>query len=443
MKMTMRAVRLIETMALALVVTQCNDGGSNENEPGGGGAPGSVGAAAAGRGNDVKGSAAGDSSMAGSKVECSGETKKFAADDGKIQYAGRIDWTDEAKPMFSAAGVTIRARFVGESLTVLLEDQNRYNKRNYFDVIIDDKKPHKLAPEIGTTSYEIPVELECGEHTVTVIKRTESNIGYAEFVGLEVEQLLEPPARPSRKIEVIGDSITCGAGVEAKDKSPECDEDGWGQPYHNVHKAYGSVVARILDAEVHTTCVSGIGLVQNYNDDPRKEPDPDADLRTMPEVYGLLYLEQADSPKWDTELYVPDAILVALGTNDFSPGQGYETDPGDARPPLDEQVFTDAYIGFVEDLKAYYPGAHVFVLGSTMLGNGWPSDAPYTYESMTTQRNALTAVEEHFADDPDVKVSKFYPHRLTGAGCGSHPDVEQQEYTGQEIATFVKEQMDW
>lgn len=351
----------------------------------------------------------------------------YDADDANILYAGRVDFTDPKRPRFSAPAVYVQARFVGTSATVRLQDQHRYgNWRNYYDVVIDDGPAIKLSPEVGETSYLVAEDLEPVEHTITVSKRTEANVGNVDFLGFTFTgEIQEPPARPERRMLFIGDSITCGSGNEAANNSEECSADGWGQPYHNARSAYGPVMARSLEAEYHVIAVSGIGLVRNYSSE--------FDARPMPEVFDLTYLESMTSPQWDPAAFVPDVVVVALGTNDFSPGDS-------ERPMMEVDTFVDAYVTFVEKLRGHYPEAHIFAVSSPMLGDGWP-DA--TYQSLTDQRSSITAVGEHFADAGDDKVHSFIATRLTGSGCGTHPSAEQHEILAAELEAFVKETVGW
>jgi len=173
------------------------------------------------------------------------------------------------------------------------------------------------------------------------------------------------------------------------------------------------------------TAVSGIGLVRNYSFK--------YDARPMPAVYDLLFVELETSPAWDPASWVPDAIVIGLGTNDFSPGDS-------DRPKMEISLFTTTYIDFVSKLRGYYANAQIFVISSPMLGDGWP--AP-TDTSLTDQKTALTAVEEHFSAAGDTKVHKFFMTKLIGTGCGTHPDVEQHAYLAKELSTFVKSTMGW
>ena len=366
-----------------------------------------------------------------------------APSDARLQYEGRFDFSDAERPVASASGVTVTAKFRGDSLRVALEDQFLWNSttnvnQGYYDVIIDGGEPVKLVPEKGVTSYDVPVALECGEHTLTLMKRTEANMGNFTFLGFEVDELLEPDPKPERRILVIGDSITCGSGTDAQDGSAECTSDNatgyWAQPYESAYQAWGSVLAREVGAERHTICESGKGLVRNYSDQ--------YDARPIPDVYDLTFIEsnQADTtPMWDPSTYVPDAILIGLGTNDFSPGEGGADNP---RESLAVSEFVEQFIAFIDRLKGYYPGVSVFLVSSPILGDGWPR-AEDSFRS--DQLQAHDEVVAHYADATDVSVeaivvAKIYPVH----GCSGHPDAaEHASMTLQDIVPPFRDAMGW
>jgi lysophospholipase L1-like esterase len=351
----------------------------------------------------------------------------YAPEDPGILYAGRIDFSRPAEPKFSAPGVYIRARFRGTGASFLLKDEFKWGtNRNYFDAVIDEKTVVKIAPEEGVTRYEAAAGLPNAEHTITLVKRTEASIGYSTFLGFEFAgEILPPPERPARRIEFIGDSITAGAGIEAANNSPECQTDGWGQPYNNARLAYGPVLARSLNADYHISAVSGIGLVRNYSFR--------YDARPMPEVYDLLFFEQVRSPVWDHNLFVPDVLVLALGTNDFSPGDS-------EREPMDVDAFAAAYISFIEKLRADYPQAEIFVVSSPMLGDHWPNPAD-TFA--TDQKNAIAETVEELNAKGDAKIHKYLTTPIVGIGCGTHPSVEQQAMMASQLGAAIAPVMGW
>jgi lysophospholipase L1-like esterase len=353
--------------------------------------------------------------------------RTYAPDDPNLQYTGRVDFSDPALPKYSAPGVSIRARFRGTGAAVLLKDEFKGGtNRNYYDAIIDGDAVVKIAPEMVGERYEIVAGLPNGEHTIELVKRTEANIGWGKFLGFEFAgELLPPPERPARRIEVVGDSITCGAGIEADFGSAECNADGWGQPYNNARLAYGPVLARSLDAECHVSAVSGIGLLRNYSFR--------YDARPMPEVYDLLFFEQTQSPKWDTNRFVPDAVILALGTNDFSPGDS-------ERESTDVDAFADAYVQFIKKLRGFYPRSEMFCISSPMLGDHWPKP---TDTFAADQKNAIAKTVDALNAEGDVHVYKHFSSPIVGIGCGTHPSVEQQAMMASQLRAVIAPVMGW
>ena len=353
------------------------------------------------------------------------ETRTFDADDERFKYVGRFDFSDPAAPRTSAPAATVAARFRGVGLTVHLDDPGL---RNSFDVLVDDLPAIVLRPERDTTEYPIELDLEYTQHSVRVVKRTESSFGVYTFLGLEVDgQLLDAPEPAPHTIEVIGDSITAGAGVEANDEnSGRC--SNWGE-LNNARLSFGGVVGRIFGADTYITASSGIGLMRNYEA---------ARLPTMADVYEDLFLEQEDSPEWDRADFEPDAVLVALGTNDFSPGDTLGTDT--QREDMDPAVYTEAYVAFVERLLQYYPDAHIFAVTSNMLSDGWP-ETDDTFG--TDQEDALAAAVAHFNDQGVDTVHFVDVTALAGKGCDSHPNVVQQEFTAKEVRNDIIDVLDW
>jgi hypothetical protein len=380
-------------------------------------------------------------------------TSSIDADDAAIQYGGRMDFTDPKGPLYSAPAAYAKVRFSGTAVSVKLEDEFRWGRRNYYDVIVDEgsdcERRAKITPSQASTEYAAIWGLADGEHTVTFVKRTESSIGNVTFRGFGFKgEVGAPLDAPTRKVQVIGDSINAGVGADlpAKEDYPEgatqdtlCAEDTWGVPYHNANKAFGALTARHFGAEYQLAAVSGIGLVQNYSSNPVD------DLRPLPEVYDSVLLQDPASPPWDPKDFVPDLVLIALGTNDFSPGDNIENHP---RIPVDDYVA--AYIEFVDKLRsdAYYPDAKFLLLGSPMLGDKYPEMSDTFRTNLDT---AITTIEEHYVSEGVDSVKSLKIDRQINRGCSAHPSGAEHaqiagtaEWTGhQQIIPVVSELMSW
>jgi len=131
-----------------------------------------------------------------------------------IHYSGRIDFSDAQKPKLSSAGAYFTFRFSGESCSVHLQDQNPDGKYNYISIEIDGKYCGRIRLNRQQTAYPVADNLPDGEHTVLICKATESQIGCITLTGITCREILPPPPLPERKIEFIGNSITCGMGLD-------------------------------------------------------------------------------------------------------------------------------------------------------------------------------------------------------------------------------------
>lgn len=247
------------------------------------------------------------------------------------RYVGRIGWSDPRGPILAWAGSSITVRFEGSVIAFKVIVVER--EETWLDLIIDGGEPRTM--EVGRTGglFTAAVGLEDGPHTLEIYKRTEAMFGTIQFLGCELPAggvFLSPPPHLNRKIEFIGDSISCGSGNEGVDGEANIAE------HENNSLAYGTLTSKELEAEHHTVAVSGIGLVINYGDER---------VNTMPDQYVRLNPLQPEV-HWDFTLWIPDVVVLNLGTND----SGYEV-------PKDE--FIGTYVKFITLIRSHYPNAHI------------------------------------------------------------------------------------
>ena len=119
-------------------------------------------------------------------------------------------------------------------------------------------------------------------------------------VIIEGELLAPPPV--TRRMEVIGDSITAGYGNEGV---APC---GFSAETENHYLTYASVAARTVGAELHTIAWSGKGMVYNFGDDT---------FQPLPELYDRTIA--SEDAGWSFE-WQPDVVAVNLRANVPRPG---------------------------------------------------------------------------------------------------------------------------
>lgn len=220
------------------------------------------------------------------------------------------------------------------------------NGERVVDEMIDSaEKTFRVAENDEITTSEIQI--------IKLSETAQSTIGIKPFVLAEGESVAPAEAKPL-KIEFIGDSITCGYGVD-----DEVKENHFSTSTEDVTKAYAYKTAQLLDADYSMVSISGWGIISGYTNDPNKK----ADSQQIPLYYGKLgysYNKFAGTTApqdidWDFSRFKPDIIVINLGTNDNS----YVKGDKDKRAE-----FEQAYMDFIGQVRENNPDADIFcVLG--------------------------------------------------------------------------------
>ncbi len=230
------------------------------------------------------------------------------ADNAYIVYDGRTAVSDDGVS-FDWSGVTVRVRFKGTKLVMNCADSGC----DYLNCWID-REPSAVEDRVLKVSSDTAIvlvsALKKGVHEVILQKRTEGEQGCLTVKSFETDgEILPAGGRKSRRIECIGDSYTCGYGVEAS---------GRAEPFRaeeeNCNKAYGYILGRFFDADVTLVSHSGRGIVRNYD-------DHGSFADTMTSRYSQVF-DEAGTQEWDaSRSSTPDIVIIYLGTNDFSRGK--------------------------------------------------------------------------------------------------------------------------
>lgn len=326
-------------------------------------------------------------------------TPFFSADNPNIQYIGRIDFSDKKAPRFWQPGVYIQFKFSGAKCAIVLRDEVLYGQNyNYLEIVVDGKAYRTQTTKRVDTITVANIE-GSGKHTLALYKSTEASIGYLDFLGVFCDKLLQPDAKPLRKMEFIGNSITCGASSDPS-KVP-CGTGLW-HDQNNAYVAYGPVAARALNAQYFLSSVSGIGLMHSCCN---------MDI-IMPQVYDKVSMRN-DSIQWNFNLYQPDIVSICLGQNDGV--QNLDT-------------FVNNYYAFVKKIRTYYPHTTFLLLTSPMADDNL----------RTFLRKAISSVASKMKNSGDKKVYTYVFEKQYSGGCTFHPTVEEHQQIAKELVQFIQ-----
>jgi lysophospholipase L1-like esterase len=320
-------------------------------------------------------------------------------DDPNLYYIGRFDTQDANGPRCQWPANSVVIRFNGTDLQMKSKD----NGRNALHAIVDGGEGTKVTPERGISLVDFARGLSAGEHVVSITRRTEAAKQTSQILVFFLNDgaKLLPPKKLSRKIEIIGDLISCGYGNEAaSEKERQTPENS------NAAMTYGAIAAREVGAEY--VCIAWSGR--------KMAPD-----RTMGEVYDrILPLDMAS--RWDFTLWTPDVVLINLSTNDF------------AKERPTEEEWTTAYAAFIERLRTNYRNATTYVATSPMRNDA-------TIKTYLEKNVALRKA----AGDEKVGLIHFPLQNMKADGLGAayHPNIKTNQKNAKIFVDQLKAALKW
>jgi len=326
----------------------------------------------------------------------------------KLLYTGRADMRDAKGPCFEWSASMVTIRFRGTDLQAKINESGD----DYFEIVVDNAAPQVIHPGKGDSVIDLAHGLPNGTHEVRMLKRTEAFVGRVQFTGFALNQggeLLKPP-RFARKIEVIGDSISCGYGNEGANE-----KEHFRSETENAYLSYGAVAARAMDAEY--ACIAWSG----------KKMWPD---NTIPELYDRA-LPTDPTSTWDFATWKPDAVLINLATNDFGPGI----------PDADK--WTSAYKAFVKRVRNNYPKAVIYLASGSMMSDSWPPNV----KALTTLNGYLDRIQTELKADGEtnIRIIHFDPQNgaVDGLGSDYHPSVKTDAKMAAKFEAALRSDLGW
>ena len=342
--------------------------------------------------------------------------------DQHILYTGRISFANPERPAWNYPGIQIVAAFEGTSLRMMAKPRS-----GYFVAQIDEAEPFKVAFRGERDSVvTLATALPDGRHTVRLMYVIEGFEFYPEFWGFVLDKgrsLVEAPALPCRKIEFIGNSITCGYGNEGLKK-----EEHFDYATENHYYSYASITARSLEAQHWVVARSGIGAYRNYGEP--KSGSPGSCMPVQYEFTGYAWkpeLRQEPtflSEKWDFSRYQPDVVCINLGTNDLSTNN------------YDLKLLKQGYQTLLKMVREHNPQAKIVFLTGSMLYEKELQEAKQLLDEVTDEAHKSGDKEVYRFDMAPISGEEFY-------GNDYHPNIYEDEKMAVELTAYLRSLMNW
>ena len=329
---------------------------------------------------------------------------------GRVVFYGEKLWLTH-----SASGCEFE--FTGKKLVLDIGcDENSLNDKRCnhprIAVLVDGRTVIKKVIDSSSEVYTLCESDSPASHIVRIVKLSEGAFSLA-CVSAETddEASIVPTAPKKLSIEFIGDSITCGYGVD--DSNIESD---FACEAENAMKSYAYITAQMLDADYSLFSYSGYGIISGYSADG---------IRNIREVlppwyestcfsYSTMNGQKIQEIPWDFSKAPVDIVVVNLGTND--------TNFCEMRRAYIE--FEDSYHDFIKKVRANNPDSLIICALGIM------EERPLPHIEKAVKR----------LKDDNVKVFRFSRQNgWLGYGSNWHPSEETQRYAAEELAGFIKE----
>lgn len=355
---------------------------------------------------------------------------KFYADEKNVKITGRTLYRNHIRYLgYSATSLSFC--FTGKKATAhLISDAGNFPPENHAWIAIyvnDADEPLKRLELTEDQQNVLLYESETTDTvTITIMKYSEPEYAICgvESITIDTDNLLPPPEPKQRQIQIIGDSISCGYGIEGS-----VEDLVHNTATENPSKAYSVLTAKALDADLEIVAWNGKGVFSSYIGEDRETPDQ---TWLVPMLYEYTdagcckqYFQEPQEKweKWDANQLTPDLVIVYLGTNDAS----YTREI-----PERNQEFSHAYQKLLQNIHGKHPHAKILCTLGTM-----------DPRLNTTVEQAVSAFAEAY---PEVEITYLaLPNQLDEDGLGTfwHPTPVSHKKAAALITKRARELMNW
>ena len=347
--------------------------------------------------------------------------RQFTPNGETVKLLGRT-YFDGERLCCALSGTGAEFTFTGTKCTVTIDgDSNSTNpsaenNQARVGIYVNGERVIDDMVDQSQEVYDVFESDTPKEVTVSVVKLSESAMSTIAIREITVIGTgIKPTPDKDLFIEFIGDSITCGYGVD----DPVA-EHNFVTSTEDVTKAYAYKTAKALDADYSMVSFSGYGIISGYTTGDKKESG-----QTVPKYYTKLGFSWAKNGSfapanvdWDFSGRQPDVIVVNLGTNDDS-----YTKSNKER----QEEYQTAYVEFLKTIREKNPDARILctlgIMGDRLFGHVQGAVDAYTEETGDTNISAMRFEPQDAAD---------------GYSADWHPSVVTHDKAAEKLAAEIK-----
>ncbi|MBQ7981590.1 MAG: GDSL family lipase, partial [Oscillospiraceae bacterium] len=231
----------------------------------------------------------GGSSVTDSIVQDSSEEEKdlgntVALTAENVKLVGRT-WLSDDTLWLALSGAGVEFEYTGKKLDITIAGDSvattgTADNQARVAIYVDGERVIDEMIDSAEETFTAFESAEAKTVNVKIIKLSECAMSTCGIKAITVAEgeTIKPAAKKTHTIEFIGDSITCGYGVD-----DEVKENHFSTKTEDVTKAYAYKTAQALDADYSMFSISGYGIISGYT-----TGDEPVSAQTIPQYYESL-----------------------------------------------------------------------------------------------------------------------------------------------------------
>lgn len=344
------------------------------------------------------------------------KVKNYSATKDNVKIINRYCIKDNVT-WLNQSGSAIEFNFIGTTLKFQIRGDSNLNSINplRYAIVFNDKVLSTSLVILHKMTYTVIHSEKEVSGIVKFIKLSEDNcgaIGIANIIAISSKDIaITPVPKKDLTIEFIGDSITCGYGVEARNQLEQ-----FSTKTENFMKSYAYLTANTLNADYYTCCYSGHGIVSGYTGDGQKNL-----YCLVPPYYEIVSSQdEYNTIKWNFVKNPVDLILINLGTNDDSYLKfDYENRSSE---------FISGYVDFLKVVREKNPNAKIICTMGLMGG----------YQTYEYIQQAINIYMSKTNDDNIFCFRLDDQDSINGYGANWHPSIKTQELCSKVVIEKIR-----